>query len=113
MKKILPIIFILSFCLLGCNSENDNSKNVPEENTSYNYTASRTATPNENNSINDIITTEPEVKTEPETKPEMDLSYFSTKIYTPNDSARQNNIRLTCSKLNGTIIKPRRDIFFL
>ena len=109
MKKFLAIIFILSFCLVGCNNENNNSQNVPEENISYNYTASRTTTSAENNLENKVKTTEPEIEKEPET----DIASFSTKIYTPNDAARQNNIGITCSKLNGTIVKSRRNIFFL
>ena len=44
---------------------------------------------------------------------ETDISSFSTKIYTPNDESRQTNISLTCSKLNGTVVKSRRNIFFL
>lgn len=113
MKKFLAIIFILSFCLVGCSSENNNSQNVPKENTSYNYTASRTTTSAENNLENKVKTTEPEIEKEPEPEPETDISSFSTKIYTPNDKARQNNIGITCSKLNGTIVKSRRNIFFL
>ena len=100
MKKFLIIILLCSFCLSGCG--NDNS--TVNQNKNNNYTSSRTtATDNNfnnsetnnidiNNSI-DIINTETE------------LSLFSTKIYTPNDEARQNNIRITCSKLDGTIVK--------
>ncbi len=58
-----------------------------------NYVASRTT------SINEITDKKPEVKKEEE------ISSFSTKIYTPNDKARQQNISLTCSKLNETIVK--------
>lgn len=109
MKKFISILLILSFCLVGCSNENTNSQNSIEENTNYNYTASRTSTPNENNSANNIVNVEIEKRPAPET----DISSFSTKIYTPNDSARQTNIGLTCSKLNGTIVKSRRNIFFL
>lgn len=111
MKKFISILLILSFCLVGCSNENNNSQNSIEENTNYNYTASRTSTPNENNSANNVVNVEAEK--EPEPPPETDISSFSTKIYTPNDSARQTNIGLTCSKLNGTIVKSRRNIFFL
>ena len=43
---------------------------------------------------------------------ETELSSFSTKIYTPNDSARQNNITITCSKLNGKVINPGETFSF-
>lgn len=46
--------------------------------------------------------------TEPENNPtpttEEQIATFSTKIYT-KDSARQNNISITCNTLNGTIVK--------
>ena len=104
MKKIIPIILILLFILIiltGCN----NSNNIIKENSKYN--TSRTSSLN-NNSINDNTTNNTNTENQ-----ETYLSSFSTKIYTPNDEARQNNIRLTCSKLNNTIIKSRRNFFFL
>ena len=108
MKKFLVIIFILSFCLVGCSNNNDNNlQNTEGENTNYN--ASKTAATNEINNQNNITITESEVKESVETE----ISSFSTKIYTPNDKARQNNITLTCSKLNETIVKSRRNFFFL
>ncbi len=96
MKKFLILIFILSFFLVGC-SNNNNLQNTEKENTNYNI--SRTIT-NETKSENHI--TDTEIKSALE---ETDIASFSTKIYTPNDSARQNNITLTCSKLNGTVVK--------
>ena len=118
MKKFLSIIYIifaLSFCLVGCSNENNNSQNLEDENTNNNFTASRVATSDENNLENNVKTTEPEIvkEPEPEPKPETDIASFSTKIYTPNDEARQNNIGITCSKLNGTIVKSRRNLFLL
>lgn len=85
MKKIIIIIFVLSFCLVGCNNNENREIN---ENASYNYTASRTTTINENAAP----------------APEEDIASFSTKIYI-KESGRQHNIGLTCSKLNGTIVK--------
>ena len=43
---------------------------------------------------------------------ETDLSSFSTKIYTPNDEARQTNITITCSKLNEKVINPKETFSF-
>ena len=108
MKKIFSISCILLFCLVGCSNKNNNdstSLSNTEKNNSNNYTATRTIKEEENSN------TEIEVKSE--TNQETGLSSFSTKIYTPNDLARQNNITLTCSKLNGIIVKSRRNFFLL
>ncbi len=51
---------------------------------------------NEENEQNNIQNIEPK-------KDEL-ISSFSTKIYT-KESERQNNISITCSKLNGTVVK--------
>ncbi len=100
MKKFLITIITLSFCLGGCNNKSNESTN--NQDNSYDYNASRTTiSDNTTNNTNNNINTETEI------------SSFSTKIYTPNDSARQNNIALTCSELNGTVVKPRRNIFLL
>lgn len=96
MKKVLFIFYILIFIifLTACeNNDANNIKNNSEENNYYNYTAIKTTTTEKNSSEAYI------------SEPETDIASFSTKIYTPNDSARQNNITLTCSKLNGTIVK--------
>lgn len=96
MKKkfLFFYIFIVIVFLTACeNNDANNIKNDSEENNYYNYTAIKTTT-NEKNSSETYIS-----------EPETDISSFYTKIYTPNDSARQNNITLTCSKLNGTIVK--------
>lgn len=42
--------------------------------------------------------------TEPAPPVEEQIATFTTKIYS-NDSARQNNISITCNTLNGTIVK--------
>lgn len=93
MKKSLLIfyIFIVMVSLTACENNNTNDIN---ENIYYNYTETQTTLNEENNNF---VTSD--------SKSETNLSSFSTKIYTPNDSARQNNITLTCSKLNGTVVK--------
>lgn len=53
---------------------------------------------NQENSVTADITEQPTSSTE------TTLSTFSTKIYT-TDSARQNNINITCGSLNDTIVK--------
>lgn len=95
MKNFLILIIALSFCLSGCNNNNE-TQNTQQENTSYNYTASRTTTVDE----------------EPIPSLETNIATFSTKIYI-KESARQHNISITCSKLNGTIVKSRRNFFIL
>lgn len=100
MKKFLIILLILCFSLTGC-GKNDTTNNQEENN---NYTASRITT---TNNINNNIEIKDNVNTETE------IASFSTKIYTPNDSARQNNIKITCSELNETIVKSRRNFFIL
>lgn len=96
MKFFLILIIAISFCLSGCNdSNNSKSQNIQEENTSYNYTASRTTTIDE----------------EPKSSSETDIATFSTKIYI-KESGRQHNISLTISKLNGTIVKPGETFSF-
>ena len=89
MKKFLFIILALSFALAGCashRSDLDNSQN--------NYSATRTAT-SDNNSIDNNENLNQEIE----------IASFSTKVFTPNDKARQNNIQITCSRLNETIVK--------
>ena len=112
MKKFLIIIFALSFCLSGCGNKEDNSNKNTDQNT---YTTQRTATSNNNtaNDINDDDNSNDNTNNNTNFNSETEISSFSTKIYTPNDSARQNNLKITCSTLNGTVVKPRRNIFFL
>ena len=52
---------------------------------------------NDNNKTNEIVKGITESQEE-------QLSTFSTKIY-DTDQARQNNINLTCSRLNGLVVK--------
>lgn len=102
MKKISLIIymFIIIIFLGACKNNNETNntiKNNAEENISYNYTVSNVTSNTENNNVFEV--------NRGETNPETELSSFSTKIYTPNDSGRQSNITLSCSKVNGTIVK--------
>ena len=76
-------------------STNDNA-DINTNNDSNNNVA--TETNNNGNTTNNIINEEPSPPTETM------LSTFSTKIYT-KESARQNNINITCSSLNNTIVK--------
>lgn len=68
------------------NTENSNTNNNNSEENVINITRNDTG----------------DKPTTPDTSEKL-ISTFSTKIYT-NDPARQNNVVLTCSQLNGTIV---------
>ena len=77
---------------------------VNQQNNSEN-TTNNTNTNNsvENNSNITNANISPQISNEDKPKTEELISSFSTKIYT-KDSARQNNISITCSTLNETIV---------
>ena len=107
MKKYLFITLFLCIFLTGCSNNNQ------ENNTNSDYTASRTTTNYVSENNNEIDPQEEAAKQKnSEPAKETELSSFSTKIYTPNDDARQTNITITCSKLNGTVVKPGETFSF-
>lgn len=100
---VFVIIAMCSLCLTGCKSkqdENSNNSNYTAYKTSYtNSQENSVSQKTEYNNLNSSIT---ETK---QTQPvETDLASFSTKIMY-KDENREHNMALTCSKLNGTIIK--------
>ena len=97
----IAIVTLCALCLTGCKSDQDKNN--------VNYTAYKTSYTNnqennlnqkiEDNNVNTIVT---ETK---QTEPiETDLASFSTPIMY-KDVNREHNMSLTCSKLNGTIVK--------
>ena len=137
MKKryliILILLFSFLFVLSGCNNVNKNIENS-ENNTEINRTSaefnvsnqnkeianSNTSntnsgdnenvnTSNVNESSNENITSSKEMEKEPI---ETELANFSTRII-DKDENRQNNIRLTCSKLNELTIDGGSTFSFL
>lgn len=125
-KKGWMIAIIIVIILIGggvwfyfSNINNANKKD-------NHYEANRTSTSNENQTSEEASSEESEKKEEntEETKKEEEnkqeappaqeekkvqykeeqLSTFSTKIYS-TDAARQNNIKITCDRLNGTTVK--------
>lgn len=137
MKKryliILILLFSFLFVLSGCNNVNKNIENS-ENNTEINRTSaefnvsnqnkeianSNTSntnsgdnenvnTSNVNESSNENITSSKEMEKEPI---ETELANFSTRII-DKDENRQNNIRLTCSKLNELTIDSGSTFSFL
>ena len=107
MKTLVAIVILLTVCLTGC-------KNKQEEN---NYTVSKTSYTNaEKNSTNKYIennvnNTNINITEKPKIPTEIDLASFSTKIMY-KDTNRQHNMSLTCSKLNGTIVKAGESFSF-
>lgn len=92
MKKFLFIfVFIfLCFILVGCGSSNTITNTVIN-NTSI----------NENTSSENLIYEAEKINIQPQ---EEVISSFSTNIL-DKDTGRQTNISITCSTLNGTIVK--------
>ena len=118
-KKTWIILAIIIILLIGLgiffyirNQNTEANKRASE------YEANKTSTSNttnntqntnsdtNNNTTNNETTQENKETTPappPQTKEEQ-IATFSTKIYS-NDSARQNNISITCNTLNDTIVK--------
>ena len=113
MKKniILSIIILFALLLVGCNNNEQNSNNSSnsverltfennnstENNISTNNTQNitRTITGNENSNSSNVTS---------ETNTEKEIATFSTKLLT-HDTKREKNIQITCSTLNGHIVK--------
>lgn len=81
--------------------ENDNKDNYEADKTSTN--TGNKATPEENTTSKNITEIKVPETQEPQYQEEV-ISTFSTKIYT-KDSARQNNVNISCNTLNNTIVK--------
>ena len=83
------------------NNENENNainNNSTENSTNNTYNESST----QQNTNNNVTTSQAPAESKPPV--ETQVATFSTNIYS-QDSARQNNIQVTCNKLNGTIVK--------
>lgn len=117
-KKIWIIIAIIVILLIGVGIFFYFKNETPKEDEN-NYEANRTSATNtsndehkDNNSTNseqeNASSENKENLTETENTPppkiEEQIATFTTKIYS-TDSARQNNISITCNTLNGTIVK--------
>ncbi len=87
----------------GNNSENTQSQD--SNNTSQdNQTANPDGSTQNTQSENPHVEINPQVVEQPPQPVEEQIAIFSTKIYS-TDSARQNNINITCNTLNGTVVK--------
>jgi vancomycin resistance protein YoaR len=110
-KKNLLIIVLVIIVLIGIGVF-FYVKNITFSPNEKNYEASKTSTNNTSNQTEnqENVSTTNEIKqgiTESENASspvEEQIATFTTKIYS-SDSARQNNISITCTALNGTIVK--------
>lgn len=116
---ILLIIGLLAFFIWSYSQNGNNNFNYEAEKTANNETnnseSNHVESSNKDNNTNNVIensttdsntqanTSNSNTSSPPKIQEEI-LSTFSTKIYS-TDSSRQNNITLTCSKLNGTTVK--------
>lgn len=115
MKGKYWIIIIIAILILGAgfiiykNKNHENNSNNNTNDTSNNYEASKSSTNIniESNSTNQEQNTSSEDNTtnikENDTGKEEEVASFTTKIVT-KDSSRQNNISITCSSLNDTLV---------
>ena len=79
--------------------EINNTSSVENNNTPENTTSEGSDNTSENKNSNEPVNTNSS-----STPVEKTLATFSTKIYS-KDSARQNNIKITCNSLNNTTVK--------
>ena len=108
MKKIIILIIFILACFSGYyiftkinkNSINlsNSTNNSTNNSTTQNYTSLKTST-NTNNIVSNTTNS-----TEQQPSEEV-LSSFSTKL-SNKDEERTNNIQITCSSLNNTIVEP-------
>ena len=108
MKNKYWIIAILFFIILGVgifflfnNQQNTNQNNYDVSRTEA---TSNTNKQDANNYENDQEQNETKQETTPPPPVETEISSFTTKIYS-KDSGRQNNVEITCSTLNDTIVE--------
>ena len=109
-KKSIVLIVILVLAIIGAgvffyfrynnfnNSNYEASKTSTNSNQNTNENSNQTEN-SENSGANTNV-----VEEKPKQPVETQISTFSTKIYT-KDSARQNNLQITCSTLNNTTVK--------
>lgn len=77
----------------------NNTSSGENNNTPENTTSEESDNTSENKNFNEPVNTNSS-----STPVEKTLATFSTKIYS-KDSARQNNIKITCNSLNNTTVK--------
>lgn len=98
----LTILIILSFYI---HLKNINSSSNYRVNKASTLTDNFVTNQDINNSSSNSYSAQNQISNDSESAiKESEISTFSTTLYS-KDSARQNNIKITCSSLNGTIVK--------
>lgn len=116
-KKTWILIVIVLAVLIGVGVFFYFQNTTPSESNENTYEANRTSTNNtsnatsqqanqtENTAVNEVKQGITEAENDkPTPVKEEQIATFSTKIYS-TDSARQNNVSITCNTLNETIVK--------
>ena len=116
-KKTWILIVIVLAVLIGVGVFFYFQNTTPSESNENTYEANRTSTNNtsnatsqqanqtENTAVNEVKQGIAEAENnKPAPVKEEQIATFSTKIYS-TDSARQNNVSITCNTLNETIVK--------
>ena len=114
-KTWIMIAIAIVVLLIGCGiffyakntTSTPNESEYEANKTSANNTTNQTEENNNTSPVNEVskgITEAEKENTPPPPAREEQIATFSTKIYS-KDSARQNNISITCKTLNGTIVK--------
>lgn len=116
-KKTWILIVIVLAVLIGVGVFLYFQNTTPSESNENTYEANRTSTNNtsnatsqqasqtENTAVNEVKEGITEAENDkPAPVKEEQIATFSTKIYS-TDSARQNNVSITCNTLNETIVK--------
>lgn len=85
-------------------NENTYEANRTSADNTSNTTSQQQESQAENTTVNEVKQGITEAENKPAPVKEEQLATFSTKIYS-TDSARQNNVSITCNTLNETIIK--------
>ena len=92
-------------------TENSNNNSNPSANESTNNSIDNPPSSEENLEPLPNNASQNENNITPSEPKETEIASFSTKIYT-KDSERQNNVSLTCSKLNDTIVENGKTFSF-
>lgn len=90
---------------------NTTTENKTAENAITNQTPENTTTNENSENSNNITSNSEQQNPQAESKTEQEIAAFSTKIYS-KDSERQNNVSITCSKLNDTIVENGKTFSF-
>ncbi len=114
-RFILLIITLFSiFIFSGCEMQENNSETNSIEVNRTNFEISNNSIPqstvNSENSTNSEISNKTDTTSSTSNTNKV-ISKYSTKIYS-KDKNRQNNLEITASALNGTVVKPNETFSF-